>query len=266
MSEIQQLHASGDGPAVPHNAEAEQQVLGAALLADGSWPVDMIARGGGTALFFDPVHAAIFDVMAEKAKLGHLISPVTVADAMRSCAGLQELGGGRYMVLMAGAAMSSAALPGYIDLLADHRDKRTISALLADANAAIARNDQPAAAVAARVEAGLMALSASAKGGPVSMLAAMKTAMAQIMSAYAGEDSAVVQSGIHSLDKMIGGFYPGELVLIGGRPSMGKTGVALSIALNAARAGHGVCIASLEMNPEAMATPCRNRRLTRTTP
>lgn len=52
---------------------------------------------------------------------------------------------------------------------------------------------------------------------------------------------------------MFGGFWPGEMTLLGGRPSMGKTAVALSVALNAARAGHKVGIFSLEMNPEQLA-------------
>jgi replicative DNA helicase len=70
---------------------------------------------------------------------------------------------------------------------------------------------------------------------------------------YRGDDDAMVKSGFPALDEIVPGFYPGELILLGGRPSMGKTAVALGIALNAARKGHGVCIASLEMNPEAMA-------------
>lgn len=73
------------------------------------------------------------------------------------------------------------------------------------------------------------------------------------IEAYQGTNSDLVRFGIPALDDIIPGLYPGELTLLGGRPAMGKSAVALTMALNAARAGHGVAIASLEMTPAAMA-------------
>jgi replicative DNA helicase len=234
----------------PHTTEAEQMVLGSALLNQSG--VGLIARRGGPSLFYDPVHAAIFEVMARKDRAGELVSPVTVAEAMRGHSGLAELGVG-YLAKLAGASISSS-LPAYIDMLADLRRKRQLIAAMSEAQAAIARGDEKSSVIAGRLEAALIeGQDSSEDAGPVSMLKAVTVAMEQILAAYHGEESAVVKSGVTALDRMISGFFPGELILIGGRPSMGKTGLALSIGLNAARAGHGVVIASLEMNPEAMA-------------
>lgn len=232
-----------------HPVEAEQQVLGAMLLRPEIIP--MIVQAGGESLFHDPVHVKIFRAAHLKDRAGELISPVTLAAPLSNH--LDQIGGPGYLARLAGASAASAALPGYISLLADARAKRGIAAAMSEASAALTDGTQKAGEIAARLEAALVATNPAGEVGPVSMLKAVTLAMAQVRAAYHGEQDHAVRSGIQSLDQMIGGFYPGELTLIGGRPSMGKTALSLSIALNAARAGHGVVIASLEMNPEAMA-------------
>lgn len=235
----------------PHRIEAEQMVLGAILLDPAH--VSRTVQAGGADLFYDAVHRDVFEVILDKDRAGMLVSPVTVHEAMRSHEGLAQLGQG-YLARLAGAAPGASSVPGYLDMLADLRGKRDLSASLTEAQAAIARGEDTAATIAGRLEASLIAASsASKRGGPIWMTQAVLTAMEQIKAAYEGLDDGSVRSGIHALDRILPGFYPGELILLGGRPSMGKTAVALSIALNTARAGHGVCIASLEMNPEAMA-------------
>lgn len=241
--------------AAPHNVEAEQQLLGAFLL-------DMSAAGrafgeavhaGGATLFFDPVHARIFDAIRAKERAGHLVSPVTLRDALRADEGLTQLGGPSYLARLAGAAISPQHATSYVDLLADLRRKRDLIQILNDAQGAIARGEDGSDAIAARLEASLMTVEPVGSNRPVSMLKATNDALESAARAYRGDDSGAITSGIGALDRIVPGFWPGELVLLGGRPSMGKTAVALSFALNAARSGHGVCIASLEMAPEAMA-------------
>ena len=238
--------------AVPHSIESEQQLIGMMLLNPSV--AGSVQRAGGVDLFYDPVHAAIFEVIAAKERGNFSVGIIEVADVMRSHEGLNELGGKAYLVRTAGASLSAHAAPSYIDLLRDMRRKRQLSTAISEAQASITRGDEPSADIASRLEIALMELAdAGDNSGPVPMQHAVALALEQINSAYMGDNFAQVTSGIPALDKIVSGFYPGELILIGGRPSMGKTGVALSIALNAARAGHGVVIASLEMNPESMA-------------
>lgn len=244
--------------AEPHSIEAEQQLLGGFLLSlsarhsDVQAAYDAAIRSGGADLFYDPVHSEIFDAIRKKEQAGGLVNPVTVAEAMRASDGLGELGAG-YLAKLAGSAITTGARD-YVKLLGDLHQKRLLTAALNAAQAAIARGDDPASVIAGRLEASLINAGATAdNSAPVSMLKAVNDALEQSFAAYRGEDADYVRSGMPSLDTIIGGFYPGELILLGGRPSMGKTAVALSMALNAARTGKGVCIASLEMNPEAMA-------------
>lgn len=237
-------------PDAPSSPEAEQAVIGAILL-DGELS-HAVNAAGGESLFLDPVHVEIFGAIRRKILAGDLVSPVTIAAAVDEAA-MGGLGKG-YVARLAGSAPARSSFRGYIDFLTDLHRKRGIASAIAEASAAIARGDDPSDLIAGRLEAALVAAEgACGRRGPVSMLAAVKTAMEQIYAAYSGEDSVAVKTGIPELDSIISGLYPGELVLLGGRPSMGKSAVALGIALNAARSGAGVCIASLEMNPEAMA-------------
>lgn len=241
----------------PHSVEMEQGLIGSLLMVSLAPEVEGVfgkaIRLGGTDLFYDPLHAAIFDVMQAKRRAGQLVSPVTIKDAMAGQAeAFEAVGGFSYLVRMASMAQPSAAAP-YVDMLADLRWKRRLAGAISEAQAAIASGDS-ASIISGRLEASLLALhETDNRNGPVSMMKAVSTAVQQTMAMVRGEATDAIKPGINALERMVPAFYPGEMILLGGRPSMGKTGVALSIALNAARAGHGVCIASLEMNPEAMA-------------
>lgn len=250
MSNIYPIRTTSDPG--PMNIEAEQALLGQLLLAPDH--IGAVSARGGRDLFGDGFHGDIFDAMADRHKSGRLVSPVTMREAALAMPGFEHVGGPVYLVRMAGAAIGIAALPGYLDLLSDLSRKRALIMAMREAQDAIGRGEDTASLIAGRLEAAILAgAPMGGAEGPVPMIKAVSLALEQVSAAYRGEYLDVVRSGIAALDHLIGGFYPGELILIGGRPSMGKSSIALSIALNAARAGHGVCIASLEMNPEAMA-------------
>ncbi|WP_323042874.1 replicative DNA helicase [Gemmobacter sp.] len=235
----------------PHSTEGEQAVIGIVLL-DGS-RVGTVVHAGGSNLFLDPVHAEIFRIIQQKDRDGNLVDVTTVAAAMAGHPGLDSLGGLAYLARLAVNARSPSSLMGLLDLLADQSKKRQIFEMTQVIQAALADGEESADQIIARLEAALAAFGTVKRAGPISMMKAVVTAIEQIEAARLGQVTDVVRSGIAALDRIIPGFYPGELILIGGRPSMGKTAVALSFALNMARAGQGVCIVSLEMNPEALA-------------
>lgn len=249
MNAITQFRA--DAPALI-SIEAEQQVLGSLLLSPDQF--SLVESHGGTKLFFDPVHADIFDAIRIKARAGALADITTVALVMGHHDGLTELGGRTYLARLAAASTSPHAMGGYCITLADLAGKRDLQAALTDASQSLLRGDASASEVAARLEGAIIAMEDPKDGrGPISMLKAVNDAIGTIHAAYSGEDSNAIKSGIGAVDRIVPGFFPGELTLLGGRPSMGKTAVALTMALNAARSGKAVAIASLEMTPEALA-------------
>lgn len=236
----------------PIAIEAEQQLLGALLLRNGR--LASVETAGGADLFHDQMHAAIYTKIREAERDGWHAGPVTLGPWADAHDGLRDIGGRGYLVRLAGASISSNQSDHYVRLLVEARAKRMLVKAMGEAREALSREDEPCSVIATRLELSLSAVGTSSEAPrPVSMTAAVTKAIEQSWAAHNGEEGDFVPTGIRALDSMLTGLYPGELILLGGRPSMGKTATALSIALNAARAGHGVAIASLEMNPEAMA-------------
>lgn len=235
----------------PHSVEAEQQVLGAILLNPDR--INAVVAGGGASLFHDPCHADLFKLIAREHDEGRPVTPVTIANKPAVGDRLRDLGGKGYIARLAGASIAGAQVAEYVKHLSDLHIRRTALDAIEDAAQRL-RGDEQAGDIIARLEAALMRMEAADGAKPVSLMKAVTGALQEAHAAYAGEERPIVKTGIWSLDNLVSGFGAGELVLVGGRPSMGKSAVALSVALRAAKGGHGVIMASLEMTPEAMAT------------
>ena len=110
--------------ALPHNIEAEQALLGALLVNNDIY--DRVANLVQAAHFFDPVHARIFEVAAERIRRNALATPVTIKAFFEDDAGLRELGGAAYLVRLAGAAISLFAARDYAQLIYDLAIRREL--------------------------------------------------------------------------------------------------------------------------------------------
>ncbi|MBM3606570.1 MAG: hypothetical protein FJX25_18225 [Alphaproteobacteria bacterium] len=237
-----------------HSIEAEQQLLGALMMDDRLTPIVM--RAGGAELFSHPLHAEIYESIEIRSNRGDLVSPIALKAALEGSRDLDEAGGPAYLVRLASNAVTGNrdVIRGMAELLAEQARKRAISAAISEAQVGLLRGDVSAREIALQLERQIVAAEfATQADRPTTMHAAVKEALAQAFEAYQGSNAELVRFGIPALDAIIPGLYPGELTLLGGRPAMGKSAVALTMALNAARAGHGVAIASLEMTPAAMA-------------
>lgn len=248
MNDVAQLRAE---QSVPFIVEAEQAVLGQILLTPEFYA--RVSGAGGARLFFDGAHITLFEAMREREAAGAFISPVAMAEWANGSESMTELGGGRYLARLAGFSHGANTFDYYLDILVDLAAKRRILDATAEARAAVLRGERSAADIAAALEAEMLTAAPTGRAKPISMMRAVTKAVEDTLAAYNGEDGPAVHSGIGRLDDIVSGLYPGELILLGGRPSMGKTAVALSMSLNIAREGHGVVICSLEMNAEAMA-------------
>lgn len=232
----------------PGNIEAEQQLLGA-LFCRPDAHVSLSQED-----FYDPVHGAIYARMMHLKSEGKTPSPVSMRSWAEQHDGLKELGGPKYLARLMGASIGASSAADYANMIREERQRRDIVHVLEGAVSDIRSQERDLGGIIAGVEMSLMGTDAPSRARPVTMMAAVTKAMESSFAAFSGDERGMVRSGIDRLDHIIGGFYPGEMTLLGGRPSMGKTALALSIALNVARDGHGVAIASLEMTPEAMAT------------
>lgn len=234
-----------------HSPEAEQALLGALLAAPEH--LDGIAHRLRSDMFGDPVHEEIYRVITSRYRNGHLADVVAVASQMADHEGLKQLGGKEYLLKITLAAATFTALPSYADLLRDLASKRHILSAIDAAKAQIDEGEVDADAIAGALEASLISRETAGKQALMSFHAAVNEAADAAVEAHQREGVAGARTGIYDLDQMTGGLFPGDLWIVGGRPSMGKTAMALSVALGQAREGGGVAISSMEMTAASLA-------------
>lgn len=235
---------------MPHNVEAEQQVLGAIMLNNDLY--HKVSDILTDQIFYDPVHARVFAICAARIKAAHLVSPVTLKNTLEGDEGLAQLGGNAYLVRMAATSVSQSAIRAYAEAIVDAYQRRVLLNAMSDAKEAIHRGQDVLEAQAMIEAAGQMLAVSDTKKPTTSMLAATVKAMQMVQDAYQGNNSGLL-TGIRCLDDLTGGFFPEDMIVIGGAPSMGKTTLALAIAKAIARQDAGVGFVSLEMGDYSLA-------------
>ncbi|HUO98719.1 MAG TPA: replicative DNA helicase [Rhizomicrobium sp.] len=225
---------------VPYDIEVEQALLGAIL-------VDNRALEAVSALlrpehFYDPLHQRLFEAMtASFERGGMVITPLTLHAALKSDPGLQEVGGHAYL---AGLTQAAPALPNVRDLariLADHAVRRSLIRIGEDiVNAAYeAPADKPPQTQIEDAEKALYRVSESSRfgEGPIDFAESLRRAVAKAEQAQLrGSKISGVETGFTDLDGLLGGLQSSDLLIVAGRPGMGKTALATNMAFNAARA------------------------------
>ena len=237
---VANLPAAPDtGDSLPHNIEAEQQLLGCILTNNDVY--DRIASLVKSEHFFDPVHQRIFEKSAARIQKNALASPVTLKPFFEDDDGLKELGGPSYLVRLAGAAISAFAARDYAQMIYDLAVRRELIALGRDISAKAAKVDilsEPREQIT-EAEQKLYKLGEQgvAERGFQSFLKAAVEAVNTANAAYQrGGGLSGISTGLIDLDKKLGGLHPSDLLILAGRPSMGKTSLATNIAFNIAKA------------------------------
>ncbi|MAB87526.1 MAG: replicative DNA helicase [Rhodobacteraceae bacterium] len=275
MNEIANLQppASDVAPlGVPHSIEAEQQLLGAILTNNDLY--DRVAQILRAEHFYDPVHARIFETAAARIAKNNLASPVTLKAFLEDDAGLAELGGPAYLMRLAGAAISSFAVRDYAEMIYDLAIRRELIDLGNEIAAKAALVEVQSEPIEQIVEAEQKLYALAEQGqteqGFQSFLTAVTDAVKVANAAYQREGGlAGVSTGLIDMDKKLGGLHRSDLLILAGRPSMGKTSLATNVAFNIARAykkgitssgeegavdGGVVGFFSLEMSAEQLAS------------
>ncbi len=224
---------------MPHSIEAEQQLLGAILTNNDIY--DRVASIIGPKHFYDPVHARIFEIASARIAKNNLASPVTLKAFMEDDEGLKELGGPAYLVRLAGAAISAFAVRDYAQMIYDLSVRRDLIQLGRDISAKAAQVDVMSEPREQIVEAEQQLYKLAEQGqtetGFQSFLKAVTDAVNVANAAYQRDGGlSGVSTGLIDMDKKLGGLHPSDLLILAGRPSMGKTSLATNIAFNVAKA------------------------------
>ena len=243
MNEIATINPTGvsvqDAETMPHSIEAEQQLLGAILTNNDIY--DRVASVITAEHFYDPVHARIFDIASARIAKNNLASPVTLKAFMEDDEGLKELGGPAYLARLAGAAISAFAVRDYAQMIYDLAVRRDLIQLGRDISAKAAKVDVASEPKEQIVEAEQalykLAEQGTTEGGFQSFLKAVTDAVNVANAAYQREGGlAGISTGLTDLDKKLGGLHSSDLLILAGRPSMGKTSLATNVAFNIAKA------------------------------
>jgi len=271
MNEISTIRPEGPAETLPHNIEAEQQLLGAILVNNDIY--DRISSLVKHDHFYEPVHQRIFEIATARIAKNALASPVTLKAFMEDDEGLKELGGAAYLARLAAAAISAYAARDYAQMIYDLAVRRDLIRLGQDIAAQAQKMDVASEPKEQIVEAEQrlykLAEQGVAERGFQSFLKAVTDAVQMANAAYQRDGGlAGISTGLIDLDKKLGGLHPSDLLILAGRPSMGKTSLATNIAFNIAKAyrtgrrpdgtegaieGGAVGFFSLEMSAEQLA-------------
>ncbi|MGB8621210.1 MAG: DnaB-like helicase C-terminal domain-containing protein, partial [Paracoccaceae bacterium] len=224
---------------LPHNIEAEQQLLGAILTNNDVY--DRVASILAPHHFYEPVHARVYEVAAARIQKNALASPVTLKAFLEEDEGLKELGGPAYLARLAGAAISSFAARDYAQMIYDFAIRRELIQLGRDISDKATKVDVESEPKDQIVEAEQKLYQLGEQGqsesGFQSFLKAVTDAVMVANAAYQRDGGlAGVSTGLVDLDKKLGGLHRSDLLILAGRPSMGKTSLATNIAFNIAKA------------------------------
>src|SRR6266478_6042422 len=259
-------------PQPPANVEAEQALLGAILVNNTAY--SRVAEFLAAEHFGNAVHGRIFAAIGKLLERGQIANPVTLKGLFDQDGALSEIGGAQYLARLAEAAVTIINAEHYGRTIHDLHLRRELITIGQDVVTEAFRHDldDPATEQIERAEQKLfeLATTGEAEGGFRPFSSALTQAIDLAQAAFKRDGKTVgVATGFTDLDKKLGGLHPSDLVILAGRPSMGKTALATNIAFNAAKSyrstrgpdgriivedGAVVGFFSLEMSAEQLAT------------
>jgi replicative DNA helicase len=244
------------GGSVPHNLHAEQALLGAIL--NNNEALEKVSDFLKPEHFFERLHGVIFDSIEAYVRQGRTASQVTIATDFEDYPPVEDGFGKPYSIpqylghLVYQRCIDSS-VRDYGQTVFDlslRRQMMDIADALSSAAQEATADTQPAK-ILDHIEARLFALRQSSSS--VSIDLDMATVIDQVLAAAkaAAESNsklAGLSTGLQDLDSMLGGLAPSDLIIVAGRPGMGKTAIAANIAFSVARSGVHVGIFSMEMS------------------
>ena len=248
----------------PHNYEAEQALLGA-LLANNE-VYNRVSEFLRAEHFADALHGRIYEAIGKLVLRGQIANPVTLKNLFDQDGALSEIGGAQYLVQLAQAVVTVINAEDYGRAIFDLYLRRQLIGVGEDiVNDSFAYDpDVTAIDQIERSEMRLFNLAegGQVEGGPKKFDAVLKSALDMAENAYKRDSHVTgVTTGLRDMDRKLGGLQSSDLIILAGRPSMGKTALATNIGFNAAEAvkdaetgtRHRVAFFSMEMSAEQLA-------------
>ncbi|MBM6551229.1 replicative DNA helicase [Marinomonas ostreistagni] len=239
----------------PYSIEAERSVIGGLMLDTQAW--DKVSEHVLADDFYRPEHRAIFAVIARLADDSEPIDVVTISERLDKRGELEDIGGVAYLIEIAEATPSASNIASYAEIV---RERSLLRRLISTTNDISSRAYHPEGLTAAEVldeaerKIFQIAEGGEKKGGPRIAADILSKTVDKIDELYHQEGSITgLSTGFTDLDAMTSGLQPSDLIIVAGRPSMGKTTFAMNLVENAAMISDlPVVVFSLEMPAEQL--------------
>ncbi|MGF1529342.1 MAG: replicative DNA helicase [Candidatus Competibacterales bacterium] len=241
----------------PHSVEAEQAVLGGLMMDSGVWDqvVERVAEGD----FYQSKHRLIFQGIQALAVRQESCDVLTVIEWLKARDQLDAVGGAAYLALLARDTPTAANTAAYADIVRERSVLRQLIQVGTDiANDCYHTQGRPSAELLDEAERRVFAIAEQGRHRQVSFtpINDLLTRAVERIDELFQRDSLItgLPTGWTDFDEKTAGLQSGDLIIVAGRPSMGKTSYALNIAENAAiQAGCPVAVFSMEMPGEQLA-------------
>lgn len=231
------------------NLEAEQALLGVLLFDNDAW----VAVDGVVAArdFYEPFHQRMFRVIGEQIRAGRRADPILLRDFFVIDPAFQSFGGIRYFGDLMDRAPPTGTAPDYgkqIRSLALRRDVVRIAASVTDR----AKHDTACSGADLMADMEREMLAVRTGKDDLGFTSWAEASRAVVYGMDRPDDRRLLQLGIRKIDDIMGGAERGDLIVLGGRPGMGKSAIAACMALKVARNGFGVAEINAEMTTAQM--------------
>jgi replicative DNA helicase len=242
----------------PQNLEAELSILGGILIDNDA--INKVLEVLDSSVFYKENNRKIFDTMVEINGKGEPVDIITLTDALKNAGCLSDVGGPAYVASLADGVATAANIAYYAKIV---REKFILRGLIGAATEIVTKGYEEGADVDKFLdyaESRIFEISENkVKQSFYSVKDIVKDSFKTIEELYDRKDMITgIPSGFKDLDRDTSGFQPSDLIIIAGRPSMGKTALCLNIALNAlreeGRERKTIAIFSLEMSKEQLVT------------
>ncbi|KTD42076.1 replicative DNA helicase [Legionella parisiensis] len=240
----------------PHSVEAEQSIIGGLMLDNQVW--DKVSNKLCEADFYRTEHRILFRAISTLVKKDQPFDVVTLLDALKSYNELDDAGGEAYLFELANNTPSVANVSAYADIVREKSVQRqliTVATEIADSAYNPGGRQVPELLDMAETKVFAIGEQTGGDGGPENIKSVLVRAVEKIDALYHNGDAITgLATGLSDLDEMTSGLQPSDLIIVAGRPSMGKTTLVMNMAEHGAiKSGKPVLVFSMEMPSDSLA-------------
>lgn len=237
----------------PHNLEAEQAVLGGVLLNNDAMNqlMDILSSDD----FYREANATIFEGMTLLYNESEPIDVITLSEALTRKSQLEKVGGIDYLAVLVQSVSTSAGIVYHAEIIRHASVRRQLISECSNISELCFQEQEDAEGLLEKAEQTIFNIAESQiKEGFQSLNQVIKGSMERVVKA--GESKGFltgITTGFEHFDRLTAGLQPSDLIIVAGRPSMGKTALALNMGYNAAKSTKkGIAVFSLEMSRQQL--------------